>query len=371
MGKLELKKPSSTDLYTGLTRRICILFGILGLSKELLSWYISGETLPSEFMSMRLAISFAALAIGIFSGVYFSRRIAAWVCSVLLLLMPLTTGIENGGIIPITLYFAVAFPVFYTLLLGPRHALLGTLAGLFLILFLALAPLEAIYTGLTGELLTITDTTLEVSDAISGILPLLLCAGATYTLAHQNQVMQEKLNRDAVYDDLTGIPNRRAFDRQVVDEIERAQRVKTPLSMMVFDIDNFKMYNDLYGHLEGDRALQSVARAIDSVCVRSTDFVARYGGEEFVALLPSTTDDRAELLAAKIRTNLKRMKGAPIGSEEITVSAGIAVLNGETRVNAEELFRRADEALYESKRAGKDCVTVYSSKNPPSLHSVK
>ena len=119
----------------------------------------------------------------------------------------------------------------------------------------------------------------------------------------------------------------------MVDEVERAQRVNTPLSMMVFDIDNFKMYNDLYGHQEGDRALQAVARAIDGVCVRSTDFVARYGGEEFVALLPSTMDDRAELLAAKIRDNLKRMKCSPAIDQEITVSAGIAVLNGETRIN--------------------------------------
>ena len=338
---------------------------------ELLTWYVSGDALPSEFGVIKMAISFAALAVGIWSGSLFSQNIAAWVCAGLLFMMPLTTGVQKGGIDPITLSFSVAFPVFYTLLLGPKHTLLGTMAGLFLIVFLVFAPLDSIYVAMTGELITAIEGTLDTSYALSGILPVLLCAAATYTLAHQNQVMQEKLNRDAVYDDLTGIPNRRAFDRQVVDEIERAQRVKTPLSMMVFDIDNFKMYNDLYGHQEGDRALQAVARAIDSVCVRSTDFVARYGGEEFVALLPSTTDDRAELLAAKIRTNLKRMKGKPIENQEITVSAGIAVLNGETRVNAEELFRRADEALYESKRAGKDCVTVYSGKNPPTLQSVK
>ena len=367
----KVNKSSTGDLYSGLTRRICILFGVLGMTLELLTWFLSGETLPTEFAIIRLVISFAALAIGLFTNRLYTDRVAAWVCTGLLILLPLTIGIEKGGIDATTLSLSISFSVFFTLLLGPKHTLLGTASGAFLILFLAFAPLAAIYSGLTGSPLVPSDTILDSIDALVSLLPLLLCGAATYTVAHQNEIMHEKLNRDAIYDELTGIPNRRAFDRQVVDEVERAQRVNTPLSMMVFDIDNFKMYNDLYGHQEGDRALQAVARAIDGVCVRSTDFVARYGGEEFVALLPSTMDDRAELLAAKIRDNLKRMKCSPAIDQEITVSAGIAVLNGETRINAEELFRRADEALYESKRTGKDCATIYSNEDAPTLQSVK
>lgn len=359
--------------YSGLTRRICVLFGFLGLALELSSWHLVGDPIISEFAFARILISLIALLIGIFSGALFSSRHCAWFCSVLLLLMPLTVGIERGGVDANTMAFSATLPVFYTLLLGSRYTILGAVSGLFLILFLAFAPLESFHAMFSSAPFQVQDNVLNRELALGGVLPLLLSAAATYTLARQNQQMQDKLNHDAAFDNLTGIPNRRAFDRQVVDEIERAQRVKTPLSMMVFDIDNFKMYNDLYGHQAGDQALQTVARAIDGVCVRSTDFVARYGGEEFVALLPATTDDRAELLAAKIRANLRRINSGPVADHKITLSAGIAVLNGEARINAEELFRRADEALYESKRSGKDCVTVYSNseEKATSLRSIK
>lgn len=371
MGNIQTASNNISYLYTGMTRRICVLFGILVLLTELAKWKFSAEHHSIEFMLAISSIGIVSIVAGLCSGRLYSHRTGAWTCAALLLLFPLLEGIYAGGVDPMTLCFAVGFPVFYTLLLGPRQTLLGAAAGIFLIVFLSHYPIDSLQILALGEMLPQGSGILDQTGSLGGIIPVLICAAATYTLAHQNQAMQEKLNRDAVFDNLTGIPNRRAFDRQVIDEIERAQRVRTPLSMMVFDIDNFKMYNDLYGHQAGDRALQAVARAIDSVCVRSTDFVARYGGEEFVALLPATTDDRAELLAAKIRSNLKRMKDSPVEDHKITLSAGIAVLNGETRMTPEELFRRADEALYESKRSGKDCVTIYSSKKRPPLHSVK
>lgn len=371
MGQSKVTKSSDNGLYSGLTERICILFGSMGLALEALAFYAGSDFFVIEFGVFRVLLSLIGITIGIFSGILFSQRLCAWVCSILLLLTPISTGIQAGGLYPITLSFAVAFPVFYTLLLGPRYTILGAAAGVFLILFLIALPVETFYTFFTGAVLSPAPGMLGEIFAITGVFPVLLCAAATHTLARQNQAMQEKLNRDAAYDDLTGIPNRRAFDRQIIDEIERAQRVKTPLSMMVFDIDNFKMYNDLYGHQAGDRALQAVARAIDGVCVRSTDFVARYGGEEFVALLPATTDDRAELLAAKIRANLRRMENSPVANHKITLSAGIAVLNGEVRIGPEELFRQADEALYTSKRSGKDCVTIYSEQDRAPVQSIK
>ena len=305
--------------------------------------------------------------IGSLSGVLIWRRCAAWVCSFLILCFPLLEGIQVGGLNALTLSFAVGFPVFFTLLLGPQHTIFGAAAAAVLVLVLSYAPIADIQLWLIGEALPVSPAVLNKRCCMEGLFAALMCSAATHTIARQNQAMHDKLNRDAVFDNLTGIPNRRAFDKQINNEIERARRVKTPLSVIVFDIDDFKMYNDSYGHQAGDRAIQAVARAIDSVCVRSSDFVARYGGEEFVALLPSTTNDRAEILASKIRSKLRRMKNSPIADQEITLSAGIAVMNGEPKVDSDELFRRADQALYESKRNGKDRITIYADKQRPPL----
>lgn len=341
------------------------------MGAESMSLQAMDEPSLSIFSALRVLIALTATLMGIFATTSQKDRFAAVSCAFFLFLVPLLTGIEQGGICPITLAFTAAFPIFYTLLLGSKYSLIGTLAGAILILFLAIAPFDIIYSALFSIPLEPASEILDRRHALNGLLPLFICGAAAYTLARQNRDMEERLNRDAVIDNLTGIPNRRAFDRQVIDEIERAQRVETPLSMLVFDIDNFKMYNDLYGHQAGDQALQYVARAIDGVCVRNTDFVARYGGEEFVALLPATTQDRAELLATKIQENLRRSKSGPIADHKITVSAGIAVLSSEARIGPEELFRRADEALYVSKRSGKDCVTLYRNTRAARVRSVK
>lgn len=354
-----------------ITRHICIAFGLLCLVGEAVSMFSMENPGISFFSALRILAAVTATALGAFASSMRVDRLAASTCAFFLFLVPLLRGIEVGGICPTTLAFTAAFPIFYTLLLGPKYTLVGTLAGAILILFLAIAPFEYIYGTLFGLAFQPALENLDRAHALNGLIPIFVCGAATYTLARQNRDMEERLNRDAVIDNLTGIPNRRAFDRQVIDEIERAQRVQTPLSMLVFDIDNFKMYNDLYGHQAGDQALQHVARAIDGVCVRNTDFVARYGGEEFVALLPATTHDRAELLATKIQENLRRSKSGPIADHQITISAGIAVLSEEARIGPDELFRRADEALYESKRSGKDCVTLYRNTRAARVRSIK
>ena len=358
-------------LYAGMARRICILFGSFVLLSEAIKWFVLESRVSAEISIAIGLISAISIVVGSLSTKLIWRRCSAWMCAFLILCFPLLVGIQVGGLSALTLSFAVAFPVFFTLLLGPKHTIFGAIAASLLILILGYAPIAEIQTWLIGESLPVSNAVLSKRCCIEGFIATLMCAAATHTIARQNKAMHDKLNHDAVFDNLTGIPNRRAFDRQIDNEIERARRVKTPLSMIVFDIDDFKMYNDEYGHQAGDRAIQAVARAIDSVCVRSTDFVARYGGEEFVVLLPSTTNDRAELLAGKIRTNLCRIKNSPIADHQITLSAGIAVLNGEPKVDSDELFRRADQALYESKRGGKDRVTVYSKKLRSALKSTR
>jgi diguanylate cyclase (GGDEF)-like protein len=166
--------------------------------------------------------------------------------------------------------------------------------------------------------------------------------------------------QDGVYvDQLTGLHNYRYFQTTLEREVQRVKRYGTPLSLIVFDIDNFKRFNDHYGHLAGNRALVLVARALLS-SVRETDTVARYGGEEFVAILPETTKTGALRVAERARrrveSGLVKISGARSGV--VTVSGGVAQFEVDARTS-EELVQRADRALYVSKSRGKNMVTPY------------
>ncbi len=165
---------------------------------------------------------------------------------------------------------------------------------------------------------------------------------------------------DGIYiDQLTGLHNYRFFQMTLEREVQRVKRYGTPLSLVIFDIDNFKQFNDRYGHLAGNRALVLVARALVS-SVRDTDTVVRYGGEEFVAILPETTKTGALRVAERARrrveTGLVKFSGGRSGV--VTVSGGVAQFEVDAGTS-EELVKRADRALYISKSRGKNMVTPY------------
>jgi len=163
-------------------------------------------------------------------------------------------------------------------------------------------------------------------------------------------------------DSLTKIPNRRAYENRLADEINISKRSKTTLAMVVFDIDCFKEYNDFYGHDQGDAVLQKVANVISETLPRSTDFTARFGGEEFVVILPSTDSIGARQVAEKIRANIEALAIKHQTSKTydvVTVSAGVATLCGGP-LNAASLFRRADTALYKAKEEGKNCTRIFN-----------
>jgi diguanylate cyclase (GGDEF)-like protein len=157
-------------------------------------------------------------------------------------------------------------------------------------------------------------------------------------------------------DGLTSLHNRSAVDEVMQREIKLAHRHKTPLSLIVIDIDDFKAINDQYGHGMGDRVIQCVARQL-SASGRESDVVGRYGGEEFVVLLSNTDRDGALRVAERMRRAVAAatctVDDRPL---EVTVSAGVAVLSeGE---DGAAVFERADRALYEAKAAGKDRVVA-------------
>lgn len=164
----------------------------------------------------------------------------------------------------------------------------------------------------------------------------------------------EKLSRQATLDVLTGLPNRRVLDDRVEFEYRFALRHKTHLSVVMLDLDNFKKVNDKLGHAEGDRVLQD-AGAVLRDKMRATDLAARYGGEEFVVLLPGADTDGAILFAERVRTGLRKVKGL---DGYVTASLGIASMDA-TANSGKRLIQRADEAMYEAKRGGKDRIETH------------
>ncbi|HEY2091723.1 MAG TPA: diguanylate cyclase [Thermoanaerobaculia bacterium] len=167
--------------------------------------------------------------------------------------------------------------------------------------------------------------------------------------------MADKLRAHARTDELTGLPNFRAFREHIDAEIERASRYPSAFGVLVLDLDHFKKYNDTHGHLAGNDALQRVALVIRET-VRSVDFPARYGGEEFAVIVPEVDVHALSVIAERIRTNVEALPKPPHGST-LTVSIGAALYPADGSA-AETLFQAADERLYAAKHAGRNRVIV-------------
>ena len=170
------------------------------------------------------------------------------------------------------------------------------------------------------------------------------------------------LEKIALQDGLTEIPNRRYFDRKLAQEWNRQSRHQQPLSLVMIDIDHFKPYNDNYGHGAGDDCLRRVAQALHKVPTRSADLVARYGGEEFVVLLPETDADGARDLAEQMRVAIHALAithaYSPV-ADHITISLGGSTHQPRPQrptTDADVLKQTADQALYQAKEQGRDQV---------------
>lgn len=163
----------------------------------------------------------------------------------------------------------------------------------------------------------------------------------------------------AMIDGLTGIANRRSFDRTLDSEWRRAKRQSTPLSLIMMDIDYFKPYNDHYGHGAGDLCLRWVAKVLGGVLARSGDLVARYGGEEFVAILPATAGGEARILAERMRETVAGLGISHQHSavaDHVTLSVGAATVRSAAGYRREQLLELADAMLYKAKAAGRNRV---------------
>ncbi len=167
---------------------------------------------------------------------------------------------------------------------------------------------------------------------------------------------------NAGIDHLTGLANRRSFDKRLVREWQYASRERLSISLLMVDVDRFKLYNDHYGHPAGDKCLRRIASILTESALRSSDLVSRYGGEEFAIILPGAGLHTASVLAERIRQSLaeSRLPHAVDPQGFVTLSAGVATVQPSIDTDLSTLVERADLALYEAKRRGRDRVETWS-----------
>lgn len=176
------------------------------------------------------------------------------------------------------------------------------------------------------------------------------------TLKRQSDILRSF----ALIDGLTGVANRRMFDEQLNRDWRQCLREQYTLSVIMIDVDYFKRYNDLYGHLKGDNCLQQVAEALIGVSFRPYDLIARYGGEEFACLLPKTDLAGALHVAERIETSVQALKLEHMGSEvaqHVTISLGVASVIPDSSMEQQALLAEADKQLYKAKQAGRARVS--------------
>lgn len=175
------------------------------------------------------------------------------------------------------------------------------------------------------------------------------------------ETANRELARLASVDGLTGLANRRAFDVSAAREFSRCARESKPMSLILIDVDAFKLYNDAHGHLAGDECLRLVSRRLAEFARRPADLVARYGGEEFAVVLPDTDAEAAALLAERMRVGVEALElfhGRSAVSQDVTISVGVATGRPTVGADLDALIDASDRALYAAKLSGKNRVAI-------------
>jgi diguanylate cyclase (GGDEF)-like protein len=190
-----------------------------------------------------------------------------------------------------------------------------------------------------------------ITIVVFGIIISLLLLGLIYFFTSRLIKRLEEVKSISITDPLTELFNRRQITLRFEEEFEKYKRLKTSVSCIMADVDDFKAINDSYGHLVGDQALKIISRRIQNI-VRAYDILGRYGGEEFLIILPDTGLEEARGLAERIRTHVREEQ---IGNVAVTLSLGVVCVEESDR-SVDDIIRRADENLYKAKKGGKDRV---------------
>ena len=181
------------------------------------------------------------------------------------------------------------------------------------------------------------------------------------------KAIKDKLETVSTTDDLTGLHNRKYLQERLEEEISRSRRYGTKLSCILFDIDFFKVVNDMYGYEWGDILLRNIANKLDAM-IRKEDILTRYGDEEFLLVLPNTSEENAFLFGERFRREVEKMEFIPAGEEEahkVTISGGISTYPCMPDVDedANTVIRYAEHALYNAKHRGKNKIIQFSQMN--------
>ncbi|MDO3383090.1 GGDEF domain-containing protein [Gilvimarinus algae] len=223
---------------------------------------------------------------------------------------------------------------------------------------------EADYRALTkdGKYLWIRDVIHVIRDESGEVTSLV---GFMFDISERKKIedklfdLQKELEDLSFKDGLTGVANRRMFDSVIEVEWTNARRSQQPLSMILFDIDYFKQYNDLYGHIKGDDCLKKVARVLSQAATRSRDFFARYGGEEFILILPETDAESARKVAERCRSLIFKEQIPHDNSETskvLTISQGLGTIVPGHSDSIKGFIHQVDQRLYRAKQQGRNCM---------------
>lgn len=180
-------------------------------------------------------------------------------------------------------------------------------------------------------------------------------------MAEQLNEANKKLTQISYMDGLTAVANRRYFEEFFKREWKNAIRGNSFISLIMFDIDCFKAYNDTYGHLNGDDCLKKIAKTLNAALKRPRDLLCRYGGEEFIAVLPDTDKKGAAEVAKRFLREIKNLKinhkTSPV-NKNVTISIGVATIKPDKKTKSNLFINEVDKALYEAKQSGRNCIKV-------------
>lgn len=295
--------------------------------------------------------------VGVAASIYFATandkfaRFAPFALCLLgaVLLVPLM--LISGGVNSQFAFMAPLLPIVCALLAGRRMAVyIAIILAVFMVLLLLFA--ESI-PDLTGEPFHPAKT---ISRAMWLVLAIVLGTVFSWQFDAALSRLQGQLRRQATRDPLTGLANRRALDAFLEEQSARAARTGSQLTLLMIDVDHFKSFNDQYGHATGDACLREVGKTLRDNTRAGQDFAARFGGEEFVVVLTDTSASKALVAAEHLRTAIEELPAIAPATHGVTVTIGVATELGFT--SAQTLFERADAALYEGKRAGRNRVTT-------------
>jgi two-component system cell cycle response regulator len=179
---------------------------------------------------------------------------------------------------------------------------------------------------------------------------------ASLKKAEQELKESEQRYRElSIIDDLTQLYNSRHFYFQLKIELDRSNRYEQPLTLLLLDLDNFKAFNDAYGHVEGDHVLRRLGQVVKR-CLRETDFACRYGGEEFTIILPMSTSADGAVTAERVRTEFKKETFSPKPGQDVHVTMSIGLVQYKTQEDMKAIIHRVDQLMYQGKKNGKDRV---------------